>query len=165
MGRRCVIPGCKCNYDASKAASCKLKERNDSGNIVLVKNPVFGFTSETKFTGERRKWIKAIPLRDENTINICKTLSVAYAKHWPDGFEKKNLRGEERPKHPPSMFNNLPQSCVPRPPPLSRTTTRSTFDVRTTIESKLPSFSTADKFTYEAVKQNISFHDFHATKI
>ena len=55
---------------------------------------------------------------------------------------RKGLRGQERPKHRPSIFNYLPQSCVSRLPPLPRTTSRSPFDLRTTIE---------DEFTYEAL--------------
>ena len=42
--------------------------------------------------------------------------------------------------------------------------TRSTVDEITTIEDELPTFVTVDKLTNEALKQNITFHEFHSTE-
>ena len=91
MGRKCVIIGCKSNFDASKAANCKLKERNDARNSDRNKTFVFEFSSETKFPEERRWWMKAIPLFDQKTINSYETPPVVCAKLWPNDFEKKKV--------------------------------------------------------------------------
>ena len=91
VGKKCVILGSKSNYDANKAAKCKLKERTDAGISDHIKIPLLGFPSETKFFEERTKWIKAIPFLDQNTINVYKTPPVLCARHWPNDFEKKRF--------------------------------------------------------------------------
>ena len=73
-------------------------------------------------------------------------------KHWPAGFEKvKSINGKERPAHPPSIFEGVPLSEIPTPPPKPRLTERSSFEVRTNIEDELKAFLDADKVTFEAL--------------
>jgi len=43
--------------------------------------------------------------------------------------------------------------------------TRSTVGEITTIEDELPTFVTVEKLTDEALKQNMTFHEFHSTGI
>ena len=69
---------------------------------------------------ERQRWIKAI-LRD----NIPdRSDTVVCAKHFPSGFPVIKVKGRERPRDPPSIFDNIPKSLLPTPPPPKQRTLR-----------------------------------------
>ena len=98
MGKKCIAPGCRSNYDISKATNPSVKEKNDEKNLGSRKIQVFDFPSESKFPEERKSWIRAIPPITEDIINSYKAPPVICVKHWPVGFEKiKGPKGRERP--------------------------------------------------------------------
>ena len=94
---------------------------------------------------ERKRWMKAIP-RD----NIPdKPDTVVCAKHFPPNFPVVKVKGRERPKDPPSIFENLPKSLLPTPPPPKRLTTKATSSSRRLSSEKdeLSIFLEADKIS------------------
>ncbi|GFN93906.1 THAP domain-containing protein 11 [Plakobranchus ocellatus] len=88
MGRKCCVTGCRSNYDS-----------NDK--ITVFRLP--------RDKEERQGWKKAIP-RD-NILDHPNT--VVCIKHFPEEFETISVTGSLRPKHPPSIFCNLPKSLIP----------------------------------------------------
>ena len=107
MVKKCCVTGCNSNY---------LKETKRVTVYRLPSNPE-----------ERKRWIKAIP-RD-NIPDKPKT--VVCAKHFPPPFAVVKVKGRERPSDPPSIFENLPKSLWPTPPPLKRSTTKATIHEQT----------------------------------
>ena len=70
--------------------------------------------------------MKAIP-RDNIDLDLDlpdRANTIACIQHFPDGFETVSVKGRLRPKTPPSIFSNLPQSLVPTPVSLARETCR-----------------------------------------
>ena len=59
------------------------------------------------------------------------------------------VKGRERPKDPPSIFENLPKSLLPTPPPPKRLTTKATSSSRRLSSKKdeLSIFLEADKIS------------------
>ena len=69
-----------------------------------------------RINDELQLWIKNIPFKnlkfDQNSV-IC-------IKHWPANFVTVRGRGnKERPAEPPSVWPDVPPSCLttPQPPP------------------------------------------------
>lgn len=166
MGKKCVVPACKSNYDKSTAKNCSLKDINNEKNQARNNIPVFGFPSKEKFPEERNAWVRAIPLVTEDVVNNYKTPPVICIKHWPDGFVKvKGLRGRERPRDPPSIFTGVQPSLIPTPAPMPRPNKRSSYDARTLLNDEFPVFKDADKMSYDSLVKNIASHNFINTTI
>ena len=90
---------------------------------------------------ERQRWIKAIP-RD----NIPdREDTVVFANHFPVNFEVVKVKGRERPKNPPRIFDNLPKSLIPTPLSLKRKTTKASSSTRSLKEDELGAFLEQDK--------------------
>ena len=108
-GKKCIAPGCRSNYDISKATNPSVKEKNDEKKkLGSRKIQVYGFPSESKFPEERKSWIRAILLITEDIINSYKAPPAICDKHWPVGFEKiKGPKGRERPRDSPSIFESV----------------------------------------------------------
>ena len=88
-------------------------------------------------------------------------------KHWPSHFEKvkNNVNGKLRPRNPPSIFLSVPSSAIPTPPPKPRPTKLSSATTRSIKPDELPTFSVADKLSYEKLSSEIHCHEFVSTKV
>ena len=169
MGKKCIDPGVRSNYDISKETNPSVKEKNDEKNLGSCKIQVFDFPSESKFPEERRSWIRSIPLSlkilliasYKTPLVIC--VSV---KHWPVGFEKiKGPKGRERPRDPPSIFEGVKKSLIPSASPSRRTTKRSLNDVRTHLGDVFPQLSVSDKISHEILARDLSSQECHNASV
>ena len=69
--------------------------------------------------------------------------------------------GNERPRHPPSVFDCIKPSLLWTSTPALRTTARTSFEVRTQQSDELSPFNEEDKITnYENFKSDILHHNF-----
>lgn len=126
MGLKCCVPNCDSNYD---------KNVKKSGKYVSV-------YSFPRVEEERNKWKKVIPRSNlviTDHTRVCRL-------HWPENADFVKVRGGMlRPKNPPSLFPNIPKSCLPQPSPKERTTTKSLTSVRNVQEDELEKFMNEDK--------------------
>ena len=147
MGRKCCVRGCKSNYDVSTAKNVNLKIKNDRGKENLRNVKMFGLPIASD---ERKIWIKSIPNLTEEIVSNLKTNPAVCVRHWPPNFSvsKSSANGSMRPELPPSIFEGVPMSSLPTPLPPPRTTTKSSFLVRTTLPDELEEFLAADALSY-----------------
>ena len=135
MVKKCCVTGCRSNYDSKNKVS------------------VFRFPKDKE---ERERWKKAIPrdnIPDHPDTVIC-------IKHFPDGFETVPVNGRTRPKNPPSIFPNVPQSQIPTPPPSARTTSRSSASVRSVQKDQLEEFLQQDVVSFDLLCSHVESHNF-----
>lgn len=135
MARKCTIPQCKTNYLSKKNASSK-------------KIPVFRFPKDKK---EIEKWKKSLPYKDMTVTNN----SVICELHWPSSYPKKKIHGKFRPLNPPTVWPGVPKSLIPTPVSTSRTTQRTSFDVRTTQPDQLTEFKIKDCVDFAEISQRV----------
>ena len=95
-----------------------------SGHKGYPKCRIFSLPKEER---ERNAWIDRIPPRkdfelDPEKFYICEL-------HWPPGYDLKKVPGGTRPADPPSIFPEVPESCLPTPK-THRTTDPSKFAER-----------------------------------
>ena len=84
MGRKCIIRGCKSNYNKSRASQNEnLRLRNEERLAAFRNIPMYGFPSKKKRLYERQRWIKSIPYLNEEILNNNKTPAVC-RMHWPE---------------------------------------------------------------------------------
>ena len=110
MGRKCSVYSCKSGYKSNKSDK----------PISFYK-----FPTDPEL---RQKWIRALPNKldiNQVTENMC-----VCSEHFPADVATRTKR--KIPIDPPSIFKDLKeQSCSGTPQPKSRSTTRTTFEVRT----------------------------------
>ena len=88
MPRKCCVPLCKANYKTGEPATTFRFPKNEEQKI---------------------SWQKAIP-----RLNLTVTKNtVVCEKHWPEDYETYVHYGKIRPVNPPSVFSDIPDSCVP----------------------------------------------------
>ena len=124
MGRKCCVSGCKSNYDLSKAKNnIHLKKKNDQVKEDQRSIKMFGLPIGVE---ERKVWIKAIPNLTEEVVNDLKANPAVCVRHWPENYPatKSKGNGTMRPAIPPSVFEGVPSSLLPTPPPPPRPTKR-----------------------------------------
>ena len=114
MPYKCSIYGCRKKYRKTLKEIEHQNVDDDDDDAHL-----FRFPDDIK---ERDKWIKALPNADftwtENK-RICE-------KHWEEGYPRRTVKnGTEVPTIPPSVFENVPSSCIPTPQPEERRTSNS----------------------------------------
>ena len=98
MPGKCGIVKCNGNYN--KANKCR-----------VFKLP--------KIEYERQSWINVIPHRENFEIDPLKFLICE--RHWPKDTPMKTVPGGyTRPTLPPSIFQNIPPSCLPTHKPEPR---------------------------------------------
>ena len=93
MVRKFCVTGCKSNY------------LSDKDKVTVYRLP---FDSE-----ERQRWMKSIPrdiTPDSPNISAC-------VKYFLPGFPVLKMKGKSRPRYPPSVFDSIPKSLIPTPPP------------------------------------------------
>ena len=79
------------------------------------------------------------------------------ANHFPVNFEVAKVNKKERPKNPPSIFDNIKKSLIPTPPPAKRKTTKASNSIRTLKEDELGVFLKKDKIdSFESICASIS---------
>ena len=84
MGRKCIVRGCKSNYNKSTASQNEnIRIRNEERLADFRKIPMYGFPSKKKRLYERQRWIKSIPYLTEEIVGNKKTPAVC-CKHWPE---------------------------------------------------------------------------------
>jgi hypothetical protein len=90
MPRKCSVFGCRTNYSNAERGT------------------VYAFPSDE---AERNRWIAQLPNRDfiwTPSVGIC-------SKHWPSNFPtRKAHNGIPLPAEPPTVFPNVPPSCIPK---------------------------------------------------
>ena len=118
MGRKCSVYGCRTNYSNEE------------------KGTVYRFPNDES---DKQGWIRALPNRDflwTKEKGIC-------SKHWPNGCKMKVGKGGwEVPVEPPSIFGNVPKSCVPKHDAPKRA--ENSFTERNAIPDELEKFEKAD---------------------
>ncbi|XP_066923516.1 uncharacterized protein [Clytia hemisphaerica] len=152
MGRKCIVRGCKSNYNKSKASqNDNIRIRNEEKLADFRKIPMYGFPSKKKRLYERQRWIKSIPYLTEEIVNNNNTPAVC-RKHWPENttFET-GQNGLPRPIEPPSIFDNIPSSSIPTPLPPPRPTKRTSFETRSQQEDEMEEFRNRDKLKFEDI--------------
>ena len=134
MAKKCSIPGCRSNYDPPKNSFSVSK-----AHVKVFRLP--------KSTSELELWLHSIPFKN---LNLHKDLVVC-VKHWPADFKTVSLRGKERPRYPPSVWEGIPQSCIPLPPPPPRKTHRSSLTVRDAQLDEMEAFQELDKVDHRKI--------------
>ena len=101
MPNKCNIANCNGNYNPEN--KCR----------------VFALPSGDS---ERQRWINVFPPRDDDfTIPPLPKKFYVCERHWPSDTEMiKTPGGFTRPKNPPSVWPNVPRSCLPTPKPPPR---------------------------------------------
>ena len=136
MGKKCCVYGCKTNYSSEKGCS-------DERKVSVFRFP----TKEV----DRQAWVGAIPNAE---LTVGKN-SVVCELHWPSGFETVMCYGKPRPKHPPSIWPNVPSSQIPTPAPSPRSTKRSSCFVRNVEEDEIGDFQRRDSVTFDELKKKL----------
>ena len=102
MPKKCGVAGCNGNY-------------NSENKCCVFRVP--------KDAAERQKWLDVLPVRDNFEVNADKF--IICERHWNPDPPMINLPGgSTRPSIPPSVFPNVPKSCLPTPKPEPRTTNK-----------------------------------------
>jgi hypothetical protein len=119
MPNKCSVVGCSTNYHSEK------------------RNVVFKFPADEE---ERRLWIKALPNANfqwTSAMRIC-------IEHWPENYPSRKARnGSLIPLEPPSVFQNVPTSCIPGSAPKARN--ENSFVTRNQHPDELDEFLDADR--------------------
>ena len=148
MPKKCILPGCKSNYDSCRKRKYEKIDDGDKENTPHMSHiPVYRFPSNME---EKKRWIDSIPLIDRERVSKLKE-PVLCMKHWPVGFPTTTVNGKPRPINPPSVFEGVPLSQIPTPPPKPRTTTKATYDSRTRIEDEIDRFLAEDRINWETI--------------
>lgn len=130
MVNKCCVPNCNSNYRVTK------------------KDPNFQRQSVYKFPKDKdecNEWIAAIPRKNlfvtEYTV-VCRL-------HWPEDAEFISLRGRNfRPKNPPSLFPNIPKSCLRSTLSKKRSSQKCLSEQRHIQEDELNKFKIKDALDY-----------------
>ena len=139
MVKTCCLYNCKTNY------------RSERESRKIIENvPVYRFPN-MKNMEERTRWIDVVKKINANLV--VKDETVICRLHWPKDCRMIRYYGKERPADPPSVFENIPTSIVPLPPPPLRSTTRTSCHERNREEDELSAFYVLDEFTFASLKE------------
>ena len=75
---------------------------------------------------------------------------VVFEKHWPEGYETYVHYGKIRPVNPPSVFSDIPDSCVPSVIKRSQTRTSTEENIGVQLD-ELGEFNIQDKLDYNRI--------------
>ena len=91
---------------------------------------------------DKKKWIAAIPRAN---LVVSKYMALC-RKYWPENATFVLVYGKQRPKDPPSLFPDIPASCLRLARKnISRTTKRSLSSPRKRAEDEIKIFLEQDK--------------------
>ncbi len=134
MPRKCVVFGCRSGYASEQS------------------NTSLSFFRFPKDHQRLQEWISSLPNRFP--VGFKPSIhQVICSLHWPDNFETTPCRGNRNgiPKYPPSIFPNIPPSCVPSSSTSGdsrrrRTHSKNLFAERRSVkEDELPFFRELDR--------------------
>ena len=103
--------------------------------------------------------MKAMPHTKITTVQD----SVICEKHWPESYPAVSIKRRTRPKDPPSVWPDVPPSCVPRPTPAPRSTKNRPWKcVTLSLADELNSFREMDKVSNNDIvdREVIKKHNF-----
>jgi hypothetical protein len=124
MTKKCCVFGCSTNYSSGE------------------KGTVYRFPRNVE---QRQRWISTLPNRNFVWSND----SVICEKHWPVGYTTRKVQGGHvQPVDLPSVFPNVPASCLPTPLPPARSE-KNTLTIRNAQADEMVEFLERDKFTVE----------------
>ena len=126
-----------------------LVECNSNHKSQEVKVSIFKFSKDEE---ERAMWKRAIPRKNLEITNY----TAVCRKHWPQDCKMVIVHGKSRPEGPPSVFDNIPKSCLSSPPPKVRATEKTFAIARNTQPDELAEFQHADKFVLEEIPSKMS---------
>ena len=137
MGRKCSVYGCKTGYDSQK---------NPVRQIM-----VYGFPKDDN---DKRKWINSLPNKlsfDKVTENmgVC-------GLRWPETAPRARRGKYLIPCVPPSIFPNVPTSCIPSSSSTYRSTKKATAQSILTAVDELQIFKERDAFNKEIFFRKVS---------
>lgn len=135
MPLKCCVPNCNSNYKTSKE-----------------KVSVYKFPRDEE---EKKKWKSAIP-----RANLEVTSFTAVCRHhWPDDCEFITVYGKSRPADPPSVFKNIPISCLSSPPLKARKIEKTSAASRSVQPDQLSEFQQLDKLVLGEIPTKLSSDD------
>ena len=85
---------------------------NDYDTNDGEKRRLFRFPNQKAYPREREEWIGIVSKIKANFEITDGT--VLCNRHWPADTPMFEYHGKMRPVHPPSIFENIPESIVPR---------------------------------------------------
>ena len=132
MPLKCCAPNCSSNYKTSNE------------KVSVYKFP--------KNEEEKELWRKAIP---RSNLEITKYTAVC-RKHWAEDCKMVVVHGKPRPIDPPSIFENIPRSCLTSPPPKARKTSSSSASVRNIKEDEILQFEKMDQLVFEDIPSKMA---------
>lgn len=121
MVNKCCVPKCTSNYDSQ------------TEKVSIYKLP--------KDKTKQQEWIRVIP---RVNMPITKYTSVC-ARHWPPDVKLVSRYGKLVPDEPPSIFNDIPQSCLATPKLKRLKTTKACCSERNIIDDEMDLFISSDK--------------------
>ena len=125
MVLKCCVPNCGSNYASS----------ND-------KVPVYKLLQNNE---DKKKWIAAIPRAN---LVVSKYTAVC-RKHWPKNATFVLVYGKQRPKDPPSVFPDIPASCLRSAQRnIPRTTKRNLSSARKHAKDEIKIYLEQDKLDF-----------------
>ena len=92
MPFKCCVPLCKSNY-----------------HLTETKISIYKFPKDPE---GRKRWSDVVPRADF----IVSDYTAVCRLHWPDDVPFITKYGKQRPLNSPSIFKNIPPSCLPIPP-------------------------------------------------
>jgi hypothetical protein len=130
MPRKCCVYGCNTNYANGSNGS------------------VYRFPTNEE---DRQRWISNLPNKDfQWTSN-----KVVCYKHWRTGFATKVAPGGTLvPAEPPTVFAEVPQSCVPASAAKPRSD--NSFVQRNEQPDELPEFREQDKLDFDNCESQLA---------
>ena len=141
MGRTCCVYDCNTNY---KSEVKRRKVEAEDVHVYRLPNP-------KKFPKQHDDWVSVLTKINAN-LNITND-TVVCSKHWPPNKPTFTHYGKERPVDPPSVFDKIPASIVPLPPPPNRRTFRSSCHEQNQQPDQLPVFEEIDRLRFSTTKE------------
>ena len=118
----------------------------------------YRFPNEPGDEERKKKWRAAIPrdnIPDHKDTVICH-------HHWPKDTKMVKVRGKWKPVDPPSIFDCVHKSLIPTPPPPSRTTKRTSTDVRSLQPDEMSKWKEIDRIgDFISMKSQFKFKEFN----
>jgi len=174
MPNTCSIANCRTGYHATKKDSgtcgcctqgdchcqpflCDCKARGCTCSCRVCKPKLFAFPRDSS---ECERWKKACP----NVFSEEQKKFYACELHWPDDYEtvapdRNPHVCPRRPKHPPSVFNNIASSCFQQQPIKRRPTSKSSSEARNPPIDEMEAFNKQDiVVSLEDLKRRYSSH-------
>jgi hypothetical protein len=124
---------------------CNSNYKSSGGEFVSV----YKFPQNDE---ERKKWISAIPRQN---LVVSKYTAVC-RKHWPEDACFTSVHGKLRPTKPPSIFENVPPSCLSSPPAKCRKTAHASASKRNILPDEFSSFQEQDLLLIDQISSKLS---------